>query len=210
MALLKLNSGLGNVIYLQFMVNAKSRLFSPRYISMLWIGAQRLGHGTQKTPWASGRSKTMPKPAKASKTTGQRALIIGISDYPAPIAKLPAVAADVREMAKLLRSKDGAFRPAGVTVLIDRQATRQAIRDALAEAFGKSAPDETLFVYLAGHGGVEGDGYYYIAHDTNAGRMPATGVPLAEIRSLFDKTASSRAFLWLDFCHSGGILSRGI
>src|SRR5206468_885174 len=27
-------------------------------------------------------------------------------------------------------------------------------------------------------------------------------------KSLFEKTKSTRAFLWLDFCHSGGILAR--
>jgi hypothetical protein len=39
----------------------------------------------------------------------QRAMVIGVSDYPAPIKKRPAVAADVKEIAKLLRSKNGAF-----------------------------------------------------------------------------------------------------
>ena len=43
------------------------------------------------------------------RSRGQQALVIGISDYTAPIPKLPAVAADVREMAKVLRSRNGAF-----------------------------------------------------------------------------------------------------
>src|SRR5579875_2889173 len=137
----------------------------------------------------------MPASRKTPKSSGQRALIVGISDYPAPINKLPAVAADVREMSKLLRSKDGAFAASGMTVLTDRQATRQSILSALSQTFRQAAPDDTLFVYLAGHGGVQGDGYFFIAHDTDAIRLTATGVPLREIKALFDQTLSNQAFL---------------
>jgi hypothetical protein len=112
--------------------------------------------------WSAG---VMPTSPNRSKRGGQKALVIGISDYPAPIPKLPAVAADVREMAKLLQSKYGAFPSSGVTVLTDKQAGRQSIRDALRATFEQATEDETLFVYLAGHGGAEGDNYYYIAHD---------------------------------------------
>lgn len=143
---------------------------------------------------------------KQRAAVGQKALIVGVSDYPAPIPKLPAVTGDVKEMARLLRSKDGAFS-AGVTLLADRQATRQAVLAALTDAFGQAKADETLFVYLAGHGDVEAESYYFVAHDTDAHDLRTTGVSLAAIKALFDKTASSRAFLWLDFCHCGGILT---
>src|SRR4051794_30303777 len=39
--------------------------------------------------------------------------------------------------------------------------------------------------------------------------MAETGVPLSQIKNLFDASRSRRVFLWLDFCHSGGILVRG-
>ena len=65
-----------------------------------------------------------------------------------------------------------------------------------------------MFVYLAGHGTVVGSSYYYLPHDADADDLEQSCVPLTEIKSLFDKTKSRRAFLWLDFCHSGGILAR--
>lgn len=145
------------------------------------------------------------KPPKPKPSSNQRALVIGVSDYPNPKDRLPAVAADVREMAKVLSSKHGTFPAKGVTVLADKQATRDKVLAALRSAFGGSAV-ETVFVYLAGHGVEIGGSYYYVAHDTNS---EATAVPLAEIKALFDRTKSRRAFLWLDFCHSGGILARG-
>lgn len=39
-----------------------------------------------------------------------RALIIGVGQYPSGIKKLPAVAADVREIGNLLGSEDGSFK----------------------------------------------------------------------------------------------------
>lgn len=144
--------------------------------------------------------------ARKSAAGRQRALVVGISDYPAPIPKLPAVAADVREIAKLLRSKEGAFPSAGVTVLTEGQATRKRIEAALQTTFAGAYEDETVFVYLAGHGGIHGGDYFFIAYDTDGGRMAETGVALTEIKDLFEKTPSQRVFLWLDFCHSGGIL----
>jgi uncharacterized caspase-like protein len=54
------------------------------------------------------------------------------------------------------------------------------------------------------------DEYFFVSHDTQADALPATGVPLAKIKAAFDATPSQRAFLWLDFCHSGGILPRDL
>lgn len=145
------------------------------------------------------------KPPKTKPGSNQRALVIGVSDYPNPKDRLPAVAADVREMAKVLSSKHGTFPAKGVTVMADKQATRDEVLAALRSAFGGTAV-ETVFVYLAGHGVEVGGRYYYVAYDTTS---EATAVPLTEIKALFDGTKSRRAFLWLDFCHSGGILARG-
>lgn len=138
----------------------------------------------------------------------QSALVVGVSKYPDPADHLPGVAADVREIAKVLSSKDGTFASSGVTVLADKQATQSNIESALRQTFTTAASSETVFVYLAGHGDVVGDDYFFIAFDSDGARLNETGVSLKEIKTLFDQTKSRRVFLWLDFCHSGGILAR--
>ncbi len=135
--------------------------------------------------------------------------MVGVSGYPAPIKKLPAVAADVRAMATLLSSKAGMFSSTGVNVLTEKQAIKADVLAALRKTFTGAKADDTIFVYLAGHGAVAGTDYYFVPYDANMGSLSETGVPLAEIKRLFDRTASRRVFLWLDFCHSGGILARG-
>ena len=140
-----------------------------------------------------------------------RALIIGISDYPAPVSKLPAVAADVREIGKLLASPKGTFRGQVVDVLTDAQATRPRVLNALEAVFRSAGPGDTVFVYMAGHGAIAADGggaYYFVTHDVAPGNLAATAVPLVTVKRLFDECRSRQVLLWLDFCHSGGIIPR--
>ena len=156
-------------------------------------------------------SNSAPEPSKSRTRTGrERALVIGISDYPPPIRKLPAVANDVREMANLLGSDKGQFPAQNVRSLTDEEATQKAILDVIEATFSGVQADDAVFAYMAGHGEVVAGEYYFIAHDTTAQGIATNGVPLKKIKEAFDSSPSQRAFLWLDFCHSGGIIPRDI
>ena len=57
--------------------------------------------------------------------------------------------------------------------------------------------------------------YDWVSHsspvvDTTAQDIATNGVPLTKIKSAFDASPSQRSFLWLDFCHSGGIIPRDL
>ena len=81
-------------------------------------------------------------------------------------AKLPAVANDVREMAKLLSSDQGQFPAQNVRSLADGEATQKAVLEAIESTFSGVQADDAVFAYLAGHGAVVGGEYYFVAHDT--------------------------------------------
>lgn len=91
-------------------------------------------------------------PAGAAKllspTGGQvRALVIGIDDYVSQ-RKLKGAVADANDLA-------GALRKASVndlTVLLDRQATRQSIIAVLERLTAESKPGDLVFISFAGHG----------------------------------------------------------
>jgi hypothetical protein len=70
-----------------------------------------------------------------SKTGRERALVVGISEYPLPIPRLPAVANDVREIAQVLSSDRGEFPAGNVRRLADGEATRQEVLAALDSSF---------------------------------------------------------------------------
>ena len=147
---------------------------------------------------------------KAPKKQKQQALIVGVSSYPKPISSLPAVANDVKEVAKLLGSRKGVFKRDQVKLLNNRQAKKASIEAELRATLAGAKTSETVFVFFAGHGAVVNDDYFFIAHDTDVNDIASTGVPLSLIKKLFDRCKSKRAFLWLDFCHSGGIVARNL
>jgi hypothetical protein len=162
-------------------------------------------------PFPTQPAPSPPEPVRSRSRTGrERALVIGISDYPPPIPRLPAVANDGREIAKLLKSSSGQFPDQNVTELIDQAAKKDAVLRELETTFSNVQAEDAVFAYLAGHGTVVGDDYFYVAHDTMPDQLATTGVPLKRIKELFDGSPSQRAFLWLDFCHSGGILARDL
>jgi uncharacterized caspase-like protein len=90
----------------------------------------------------------------------------------------------------------------------DSEAIRTKVITALKQVLAGAQANDTVFVYLAGHGAIDSGDYYFVPYDTNVGALASTGLPLAQIRDLFDQSASHQVFLWLDFCHSGGILAR--
>lgn len=148
---------------------------------------------------------------RTSATSKTRALVVGISSYRPPVNPLPAVAADVREIGKVLRSANANFAKDEVLVLADQDATHGRVNSELRVVFQLATTEDMVFVYLAGHGTVAGDGkYYFIPYDCSPGNLVTTGIPLVDIKAMFDRCRSQRAFLWLDFCHSGGILPRNL
>src|SRR5262249_40938250 len=117
-----------------------------------------------------------PEPARSRSRTGrERALVIGISDYPPTIKKLPAVASDVREMAKLLGSNRGQFPPQNVRSLADSEATQKAVLEAIESTFSGAQSDDAVFSYLAGHGIVTGGEFYFVAYDSTVKDIATNG-----------------------------------
>ena len=94
--------------------------------------------------------------------------------------------------------------------LTDAEATSEKVVEAIESTFAKVQPDDAVFAYLAGHGEVVGGDYFFVAYDTTVKDIPSTGVPLKRIKEAFDASPSQRVFLWLDFCHSGGIIPRDL
>ena len=135
-----------------------------------------------------------------------QALVVGVSAYPPVIGPLPGVVNDVREVGRLLQNPGGGF-PAGVRVLTDADATRAAVLSALGDVFAADA-GAIVFAYLAGHGAAAGDDFYFVPIDADPADLEGTCVPLAEVRQLFQECPSERVLLFLDCCHSGGIIPR--
>jgi len=108
---------------------------------------------SDETPPSPSRSKRgiAPEPASDSSALGpgnNYALVIGIDDYPSPLPKLKTAVNDARSFAALLTSKYG-FQ---VTTLLNQDATRDKILDAISHFRKKLAENDSFLIYYAGHG----------------------------------------------------------
>lgn len=136
------------------------------------------------------------------------ALCVGISDYGSAQPNLPGVANDVASIASLLSGSGGSFG-SNLTVVLDAAATKHRIVAELEAIFSADSHDE-LFVYMAGHGMVENDHYYFVPFGSPHGATKDWALPLPLLKQLFDQCSASRVLVYLDFCHSGGVIPRDV
>ena len=155
-------------------------------------------------------------------------LAIGVNKYPGlgracveldgktpKICDLTAPAADASAFAAAMAAQLGPLHKGGVlsTVLVNGgergEPTTAKIVDALDELRG-AAPNDTIMLFVSGHGLHEGQDYYFVPTDAEfaGGRLrKSTAVPWAQFQSVLD-TANGRRFLFLDTCRSGNRYSQ--
>jgi len=140
----------------------------------------------------------------------RRALLIGVNDYlTEEFADLRGAVNDVELMRDVLVNKYG-FDTANVTVLTDRDATREHILAALDELARQAAPDDMVYVHYSGHGsqvkdlnGDEDDGMdeTILPHDARTDGVP--DITDDEIGEFLQALRVRTAIIVLDSCHSG-------
>lgn len=140
-------------------------------------------------------------PAKSRSRTGrERALVVGISEYPPPLRKLPAVANDVRLMAGLLSSIGGQFTEENIRSLTDGNATHLAVEKVVKATFSDVRAHDAVLAYIAGYGTALENEYYFVAYDTVERNVAASGVSFKSLKASLESSSSQRALLWLDVC----------
>lgn len=167
-----------------------------------------------KAAWGRGTDVAwMSATAKTPITPRYRAVVIGISDYayrpPLGWENLTTARADAEAVARVLQDKYGFT----VKCLLDGQATRGAIMEALDELVNCSLSDAAL-VYFAGHGSYDeklGEGFW-IPHD--ARRKVGAKEPKEDwiwnstLTTIFGASQARHILVIADACY-GGSLFRG-
>jgi WD40 repeat protein len=135
------------------------------------------------------------------------ALLIGVSDY--KIEKLRhgvEYAADDATAIKAMleRQRDrGLYREVNTKLLVDRDATREAVIDALDWLSRETSTNDISVVFLAGHGVNEEGRVSFLPVGGDTDRVAATGLSQADMLSLLGRVVG-RKVAFLDFCHAGG------
>lgn len=138
------------------------------------------------------------------------ALLIGVNANQIPGLTLPDVTKDVTACRKVLIHPRRCAYPAGnVTVLMDKNATRQNVLGALAQLQERVQADTTVIIYYSGHGwrdaSVDPPDFYLIPYDMQPGNYRSRALRAGDFAEAIEAIQSQRLLVILDCCHAGGM-----
>jgi uncharacterized caspase-like protein len=143
------------------------------------------------------------------------AVTIGVSAYDDPDLRLGYAAADARGFAEVLqKQKGGLYGDVQVKTLVDGQATRGAVVEALEWLEKQVTSRDFGVVPIAGHGVTdEKQRYWFLPADASMLHLRMSAVSQDDIQSTMGALAG-KAILFLDTCHAnaaaaGGVARRG-
>ncbi|HEX6589979.1 MAG TPA: caspase family protein [Longimicrobiales bacterium] len=144
---------------------------------------------------------------------GQRwAVIIGISDYADDrISDLDFADDDALAMAEFLRSPAGGAVPeSNMRLLVNQDATSDAIREAMFVFLQQARPEDLVTIYVASHGSPDPsrpENLYILSHDADLDALASTAFPMWDFKTaLRRQIEAERVVVFTDACHSGGTI----
>lgn len=144
-------------------------------------------------------------------------LSVGVSDYQDPRISLQYADNDAIAIARMLKSQEGLlFREVFTHVLVNEDATREAILEAMTRFLGQAAADDVVLIFMAGHGlqDRQTGTYYFVPHNATADNLVYAGLPMPMFQEVCKRLQAnvSKLIFWLDTCHSGAVsvAARGV
>ncbi len=156
----------------------------------------------------------LPAEAVVSVGGGQAARLrvtaVGIDRYAGRDLRLNYAVADAQAVAdQLARRARGAFAGVETELLLDRAASREGIRTALASLAAAEASDVAV-LFLAGHARSVGDAWYFLPRELDDLRddrqVARLGLSGADLAAALTAAAAQNILLVIDACQSGAIL----
>ena len=164
---------------------------------------------------ASAQSRdVVPRPAprasNASLYANSWALVIGINAYQKVTPRLNYAVADAKAVAEALPSLG--FPRQNIRLLLDGDATKSRIEDALYNEFSTMGREDRLFVYFAGHGDTltirDGEEGYFLPVDADRTRLPTTAILMEDMRRIGRRVNAKHVLFVMDACFSGFSMTR--
>jgi hypothetical protein len=167
---------------------------------------------------AAGEKRTVIPPAglmrQLDKPSGkrQKALLVGINDYPDPANRLEGCVNDVFTMSSVLQ--DCGFPADVIRTCLDSRATAKGILDRFEWLLDQAKPGDELVFYYSGHGAqvpeygenFEPDHHVETLVPWDFDWSPETYVADDQIYDLYSQLPyECRLIMIFDCCHSGGI-----
>lgn len=158
--------------------------------------------------WADSRGITLvPNENPTQLNHGKFwALIIGINQYQY-WPKLSTAVKDAQVIADLLTQKYH-FQPENVLTLLNEQATSQSIMAQFKQLLYQMTPEDSLFIYFAGHGKIDEFGYgSWVPSNANL-HDETQFIDTARINHMIAKLPAKHVFVVADSCYSGTLVTQ--
>jgi len=141
-------------------------------------------------------------------------IAIGVSQYQDANISLRFAATDARDIHALLTAQAGKrYNKVESRLLADGATTPTAanIRAAL-QLFNQATPDDTVVLFLSGHGdNSSGRDYYFLSHDAQeqgSNWNPQTVIKWRELQDVLENTIARQRVLLVDTCYSGAAFKK--
>lgn len=148
----------------------------------------------------------------AEKESDLHLVVVGINRYRNAALNLTYAETDAKGVLDFFQSSGvkKLFRNVHVYSAMSEQAAGQAIRGLFAEAGKKAQPQDTLVIYLAGHGDTVGEEWYFIPHDVTAPEteqeLRKGGISNGFVSESIKQCRAQKVFVMIDACKSGRLV----
>jgi hypothetical protein len=134
------------------------------------------------------------------------AIIVGVSEYQSADVRNLRYAADDAWLfyQYLTTAKKNPVAPDNIQLMLDEQATNEAISAAFESLYEKISHEDNLYIFFAGHGYFSNFGGYLIPYDFEKGKPYFNSAcSYSLIRQVIDTVSPHNSVLLLDSCHAG-------
>jgi WD40 repeat protein len=142
-------------------------------------------------------------------------LAVGINKYADAKLNLNYAAKDAQAIGELFQRRGKTlYDHVHSSFLVDQAATRSAIKENLKQITSQTRPEDTLVVFLAGHGTMIGQRYYFVPYELHKQSdyleedIRKQGLPHDELSDYLGTAKALKRILILDTCASGGALAK--
>jgi hypothetical protein len=142
-------------------------------------------------------------------------LALGVADYEEDALDLRYPVRDVDDLVARLRAQAGTlYQAVHVERRVDREVTSASALRLRDEFLLRADPDDTIVVFVAGHGVRSASGEYWFLTSSATPSEPYTGIDRRVLESLvtWEKLHALRRVLLIDTCHAGAAFegTRGV
>jgi len=133
------------------------------------------------------------------------AVVVGIREYKQSDANLQYADQDAQNIFDFLTDRNyGNVPPANITLLVNKNATKQNILKAIAAQFSRASANDIVLFYFSGHGNPG------VLCPYDQAYSKSTALWYDEIKNGMNTSAANRKICFLDACFSGSIVDKNM